>query len=218
MLPERLGVLVIAMALVPGWLYIRLREQLRPPSAATGLSQLLELAAVGLLTTGVSAFVLVLVPHRWLPWLIDVEVWARVGDDYLRQNVRASAISAAVVLGLASLVAVALHSAERRRSSDKFDPESSVWGQALGVRPAGAVPWVGLQLRNGRLVEGVLHSLSLGQEDQDERDIALARPIRVTDPGRPAHPVEIDRVVVPAREILHINVIHISEATTANEL
>ncbi len=41
-LPEGLGVLVIALALVPGWLYLRLREQLRPPSAATGLSQLLE--------------------------------------------------------------------------------------------------------------------------------------------------------------------------------
>ncbi len=204
--------------MVPGWLYIRLRERLRPPSAATGLSQLLEVAAVGLLTTGVSAFILALLPHRWLPWLVDVQAWARVGNDYLRQNVRAGVVSAAAVLGLASLVAVALHLAERRRSSDRFDPESSVWGQALGVRPGGTVPWVGLQLRNGRLVEGVLHSLSLGQEDQDERDIALARPIRVTDPGRPAHPVEIDRVVVPAREILHINVIHIPEATAANRL
>jgi hypothetical protein len=213
-LPDSLGVLVIALALVPGWLYLRLRERLRPPSSATGLSQLLEVVAVGLLTTGVSVLLLSLIPHRWLPWLIDLKAWAALGNDHLRHNVRNSMISVAVVLGLASLAAVALHLLQRASSSDRFNPESSVWGQALGRRPEGTAPWVGLQLRDGPFVEGVLHSLSFGHEDQDERDIALTRPIRVTDDGGLARYVEIDRVIVPGREILYISVIHAPEADT----
>jgi hypothetical protein len=144
--------------------------------------------------------------------LIDLEAWAAVGNDHLRDNVRTSLISVGVVLGLASLAAVALHLLQRAGSSDRFDAESSVWGQALGRRPEGTVPWVGLELRNGQLLEGVLHSLSLGHEDQDERDIALTRPIRVTDKGQLARSVQADRVIVPAREILYISVIHGPEA------
>jgi hypothetical protein len=166
----------------------------------------------------VLSLVLSLIPHRRLPWLIDPEAWAAVGDDYLRHNVRNSVISIAVVLGLASLLAVVLHLLQRPRSSDRFDPESSVWGQALGRRPDGTAPWVGLHLRDGPFVEGVLHSLSFGHEDQDERDIALTRsgaqPIRVTDEGGAARCVEIDRVIVPGREIQYISVIHGPEADT----
>lgn len=215
MLPDGLPVLVVALALVPGWLYLRLRERRRPPSTATGLSQLLEVLAMGLLTTGISVFVLSLIPHRWLPWLIDVEAWAIVGNDYLRQNVHASVTSVVVVLAVASLVAVAIHKVvQSASSSDRFDPESSVWGYSLGSRPEGTVPWVGLQLRDGSLIEGVLHSLSLGQEANDERDIALTRPIRVTEKGQQA-PTDsnVDRLVVPSREIVHITVIEAPEAT-----
>ena len=170
---------------------------------------------MGLLTTGISVLVLSLIPHRLLPWLIDLEAWAAVGNDHLRHNVRNTVISVALVLGLALLAAFALYGYQWARSSEKFNRESSVWGQALGRRPKGTAPWVGLQLRDGPFVEGVLHSLSLGQENQDERDISLTRPIRVTDDGEQARYVEIDRLIVPAREIRYISVIHAPEADTS---
>lgn len=169
--------------------------------------------AVGLLTTGTSAALLALIPRSWLPFLIDVEAWAGEGDAYLRQHVRPSILSAGAVLAVGMVIACGLHKLQSARARDKFDPESSVWGQALAARPVGAVPWVGLQLRNGQLVEGLLHSLSLGVGDQDERDVDLARPIRVTDPGAGSRLVGLDRFIVSAREILHISVIHVPEAT-----
>lgn len=57
---------------------------------------------------------------------------------------------------------------------------------------------------------------SLGQEGQDERDITLTRPIRVTEKGQQAADSNADRIVVPSGEILHITVIHIPEATAAD--
>jgi len=211
-IPDGLGVLAVALALVPGWFYLRLRNKHRPPSAATGLGELLEVLAIGLLTTGVSCLGLVLIPHRWVPWLIDVDAFAASGTAYLRENIQSAFLSGAAVLVVAALTAWLLDLVEGTTSSDTFDSESSVWGQALGLRPEHAVPWVGIRLRSGELVEGVLHSLSFGHEGRDERDIALARPIRVTDPDQTTpRAVEIDRIVVAAAEIEYINVMHLPE-------
>lgn len=212
MLPDGLGVLAIALALVPGWFYLRLRGKRRPPSTATGLGEVLEVVAIGLVTTGVSCLALVLLPHRWLPWLIDVRSVATRGSDYLGENIQSAFLSGAVVLVMASVIAWALDRVKGTDSSDTFDSESSVWGKALGLRPEHTVPWVGIRLGSGELVEGVLHSLSFGHEGRDERDIALSRPIRVTDPDQTTpRTVEIDRFIVSAAEITYINVVHLPE-------
>jgi hypothetical protein len=214
-LPDGLVVLAIALALVPGWLYLRLRERSRPPSNATGLSELVEVAAVGLITTGLSALVLSLLPHTWLRGLVDIEAWAHEGNDYLREHVRSTLVTAAVVLGLASAIAFLLHTVQRGSARDRFDAQSSVWGKTMQPRD-GKPRWVSLQLRSGQLVEGQLHSLSLGYESYDERDIALARPIRVTEQGRTVDRADLDHVIVPGREIAHITVVHLPVPRSAS--
>jgi Family of unknown function (DUF6338) len=212
-LPDGLVVLAIALALVPGWLYLRLRERSRPPSNATGLSELLEVAAVGLITTGFSVLVVSLLPHSWTPGLVDLEAWAHKGNDYLREHVRSTLVAAALVLGLASAIAFLLHKLQQRATHDRFDAHSSVWGKALQPHD-GKGRWISLQLRGGQLVEGLLHSASLGYESYDERDIALARPIRVTEDGRTVDKTDLDHVIVPGREIVHITVAHLPVSST----
>lgn len=212
-LPDGVVVLSVSLALVPGWLYLRLRSRRRPASTATGLGELLEVVAIGLVTTGTSCLGLVLVPHRWVPWLLDPHDVALLGTSYLRQDVRSAFVTVAVVLLVAALIALLLDAVQGTgSSSDTYDSESSVWGKALGGRPERTVPWVGIHLANGQLVEGVLHSLSYGHETRDERDIALAKPIRVTDPHQTTpRALEIDRIVVSATEIKNITVMHLPE-------
>ncbi len=212
MLPGDIGTVLLLLALIPGWFYLRLQERLRPPTGTTGLAQLLEVAAVGLATTGTSTLVLALVPHRFTPFVVDVDVWSREGSRYLAQHPRLALSSVAVVLVLAVGIAYGIYCIQRLRLPAEFRPQGNVWAHALGARPKGKVPWVGLQLSDGRLVEGLLHAYSL-DGPTEERDVALARPIRITErPGEvPKDLGHLDRVIVPDRSIIHLSVIHVPD-------
>ncbi|MER7251807.1 DUF6338 family protein [Kribbella sp. NPDC000426] len=210
MLPTALPALLIAVALVPGWLNRRLLSRFRPPTSGAGaLSELIEIVAIGLATTGVSLLAVALVP---LPFTLDVGEWATCGSDYLAKHARAAIGTVALSLVLATALSVGLHFVQRRRSRPEFRPEGNVWVHALGTRSRGTLPWVGLKLTDGRLVEGRLHSYSL-DDLGDQRDVALAKPIRITDAvGKPPRWVSIDRLIMPFRKIDHIVVIEGPEA------
>lgn len=201
MVPGDIGGVLLLLALIPGWLYLRLQERLRPPSGTTGLGELLEVVAVGLATTGISAVAVALSPHCLAPFLLDVDAWSAGGDAYLRAHVRLALSSLVVVLLLAVGVAYGLYWLQRRRLPAEFRPQGNVWVHALGARPKGTVPWVGLQLADGRLVEGLLHGYTL-DGSTDERDVALSRPIRVTAPSgnAPQALQNLDRLIVPDRK------------------
>jgi hypothetical protein len=213
LIPGDVGIGLLLLALVPGWLYLRLRERLRPQSGSTGLGELIEILAVGLATTGVAAFILLVVlPHGWLPFLLDVEAWAKGGETYLLNNVRLAAATALVILAAACAIAYGVYSLKRLRTPSEFRPQGSVWVHALGARPKGTVPWVGLKLDDGRLVEGLLHSYSLTEGAPEMRDIALQPPMRVTDPGQLARPLSLNRLIVSGKQIAEIAVVHAPEA------
>ena len=212
MLPSSIAVSVMLLALVPGWFHLRLRERLAPASTATGLSELLEVLAIGMATTGVSGAVLVFVPHHWLPFLVDVDSWAREGTIYLRSHVRDATLSGVAVLALALAIAYLLYLPLRLTRPAEFRAQGSVWVHAIGARPKGRVPWVGIQLKDGKLVEGLLHSYSLSEGPLEERDVALGRPIRVSlAPGQPAECLDLDRLVVPGNAISYIAIVHARE-------
>ena len=209
MMPTTASAAALLLALVPGWFYLQLAGQRRPARTRGGLSELLEVLAVGTATTGLSVLLLVLLPHRWLPFLVDVQDWAREGTPYLQTHLVAGAASAVFVLALAHLVAFALHLVRSAKHSDQFREDGSVWISALSTRPKGSVPWVGLELQDGRLVEGTLHSFSYGKAG-DDRDVALAKPIKVTEAGATqAAWADLDRFVVSARQISHMTVLHV---------
>lgn len=206
--PTTLGALLVVLALVPGWIYLRLVERLQPPSGTSGLHQLLEVVAVGVATTGVSAIAVVLVPHRLLPFTLDVAAWATEGA-YLRTHVRAAVASVPVVFGLAVLLAYLLYRVRALRMPREFSNQQDVWVRSIGSRPKGRHPYVGLHLVDGRLIEGPLHSYTFGAE-AGKRDIALSGPIRITDAGQSAarHHPGVDRLVVPESKISMITVHH----------
>lgn len=212
MLPTGIGVSLVLLALVPGWLHLQLRKRLAPASSATGLSELLEVLAVGLATTGTSVAVLTFMPPRWFPMLLNVEAWAAQGNGYLRQHVREAAASGLTILLLALTIAYLLYLLLRLRRPAEFRAQGTVWVHALGARPKGKVPWVTLQLKDGKLIEGILQSYSLSEESLENRDVALQRPIRVTNkPNEQPRWLELDRVIVPGNELSYITVIHVPQ-------
>jgi Family of unknown function (DUF6338) len=208
--PVTVTALLVVLALVPGWVYLRLVERLRPRSTGTPLNQLLEVVAVGGITTGLSAFLVAVLPHPWLPFLLDVGAWAERGPDYLRVHWRSAAGSVALIFGLATMIAVGLYLARARSKEPEFVSHDN-WVQSLGVRPPDKAVWVGLELEeDGSLVEGQLYSYSL-DDDPTKRNITLTKPIRFRQ-GRAGQIHEmpnLDRLIVPAGKITFISVIHV---------
>jgi hypothetical protein len=174
------------------------------------LSELIEIVAIGLATTGVSLLVVALVP---LPFTLDVAAWATGGTDYLEKHARSAIGTVALTLLLAVGLAIGLHVLQRRHTRPEFHPEGNVLVHSLGTRAKGYVPWVSLKLTDGRLLEGLLHSYSL-DDLGDQRDIALQAPIRITDAvGAQPRSVAAQRVIMPFRKIDHILVVEIPEST-----
>jgi hypothetical protein len=208
--PASLSALLIVLALVPGWVYLRLAERIQPPSNLSGIQQLLEVLSVGAGTTGVSLLAAVLVPHRFLPFTLDVDTLAAQGSPYLRTHVHEAAASVALVFMGALLIALLFYGLRALRTPDEFRAQGSVWVHSLGSRPAGTVPYVGLHLEDGRLLEGRLHSFTLDPE-AEQRSIGLAEPIRISQADETTpHPLSnLDRVIVEASKIAFITVIHV---------
>lgn len=213
MLPTGLSAFLLLLVFVPGWAYLAWMERVRPAAGRRGLSELLEVVAMGVATTGPAILLLILIPHRALPFTIDLEQWADGGAEYLASDLDGLAWSAVLVLGVALLMAYLLYRMQRRGRSKEFHPEAGVWARALGARPRGKVPWVGIMLKDGRLVEGVLHSFTLN-DIGDDRDVALGKPIRVTETGQSVavNLPALERFVVSAREIEYMTVVEAPEA------
>jgi Family of unknown function (DUF6338) len=188
-------------------------ERLGPRPGDSPLHQLLEVLAVGAATTGVSAFIVAILPHSWLPFALDAGAWAAGGPDYMRVHWRSAAGSVAVVYILATIIGVVFYRIRALSKPPEFEGHNN-WIQSLGQRRAGTAVWVGLHLEDGRGVEGVLHSYSL-DEDPAKRDITLGKPIRITEKGTDEvqYLPGLDRLMVPASKITFIGVVHTNSQT-----
>lgn len=215
MIPSGLAALLVVLALAPGWYYIRLTSRLRARTKTGGLQELLEFVSIGALTTGAAVLIVVLLPHRWHGWTLDLDQWTRDGTTYLRAHVRNAGFSVATVLLLALAIATLLYVVQRLWKLSEFRPDGNVWVHSLGTRPKGTSPWVAVHLQTGQLVEGVLHSYSIEDLGSD-RDIALRRPIRVSSAdGAIPEWLGLDRFIVSRDKIDYMTVIHLNEEPKA---
>jgi hypothetical protein len=107
---------------------------------------------------------------------------------------------------VACVLALALYAALHLRRSKQRFVRQSAWTMALGNRPAGKVPWMGLQLEDGRLIEGQLFSYSTDLAEGN-RDIALATPIFVTTPQGKKLVSPLERVVFSEEKISHVGLV-----------
>ncbi|SRR6266545_3080726 len=212
MLHGGLGALTALLALVPGWLYLRLSSRYRPLAQTSGLHEVLEVVAVGIATTGLAAFAFMLTPHSLLPFTIDIDEWTERGKDYLTEDVRRIAWTVVILTGTALIIATLLHAMQRPWRRAEFRSGGNLWVHSLGPRPKGRVQWVGIRMVDKRVFEGILHSYD-PNEVGDERDIALRAPIHFTaeEYAEPRHLEHIDVMIVPARQIEHITMKYVPE-------
>ena len=202
-MPDAFGTL-LALGLVPAWVYLSRRRQHVPAGARTTMSELLELFSVAVLTTGVALLVGVLASGLHAPGVVSIAQWTRRGSPYFAAHPVAVALNLAAVLAVAAGAAFAL-SWWRYRGVPEHDPDGDVWWKAFSHRPPGRWHYVAVALDDGIVIEGLLISYATEVAlNGESRDVALGRPIRVTSSSGVKTAQDVDRIVVPEKSIRYV--------------
>lgn len=192
MLPGSVFAALALIALVPGFAYLRLTEDARHPRQSSALDEFLEVAAAGLLSTGIAALFFVLCWPNELAAVISA-----TADD--PASVRKAAGTVAAVVGLS--LGLAFLGAWITRLAGSGSYATDVWHGTLGRTRDEHVRHVSVQLKaGGRTVDGVLHAYTTVDGDQP-RDIALKAPLTISDGQGREWDAGFDFVVIDASEI-----------------
>lgn len=196
-----LGLVALAAALGPGYLYFRRAERHRTRPAQSQLGELVEMVVIGGLLSLVGAAVILIA--------IDLTGW--VDADQLLEDPAAYIFAEPVRIFTAALAfygltygaALALALAAYRGSTAAIQPGVTGWAQAMWVnvpdKKKTAVK-VTVELRDGRRIAGGLGSFTPGSEGN--REIVLIKPLIATA-GRDGRgtPLKDDFVVLHEDQI-----------------
>src|SRR6266851_1525455 len=142
LLPNAPLALLALLALLPGWLFIRLAERRGPRPERSPLAELLELAAVGFSAVAVSALIVASLSFAIHPWLFDVRAWAHERHRYLGDHLGAALVSTALGITLSCVLVTLLYLVIYGRRSAGFKPGSSVWVDCFGNAPKNMQNWL----------------------------------------------------------------------------
>lgn len=174
MFPGSVTAALLLLALVPGYLFLRLTESVRRPREDTALAEVLEVCAVGLGTTGVAV-------------LVGIYFWPnsvrRLHDATLSDpgSIRFAAVAIVGTLAASLLISATLSVAVRGLSNERY-ARNGVWSATLGLSKPGHLPHAMVRLKDGRSIDGVLHAYTT-VDGETPRDIALVAPIGLTVRG-----------------------------------
>lgn len=178
MLPGSAWAATFLLALVPGFLYLRLTAPVRKPSEQTTLQEALEVLTVGLLTTGVTLAVATLIWGHGLYAALDT------GTEHTN-DLRASVATGVGLLATACVLAGGGAVARaRRKNVRRYGP--TVWETVFGATMDGHIPHIAFELDDGRTFDGPLHSYTVLPGADGDRQLAIKPPIRATNKGETA--------------------------------
>lgn len=210
MIPD-LTALLVLLGLVPGWVFWSQRARRTPRGSRSPLSEVLELVAVGVLTTGVALVAWVLCDGLHWSWLLSATGWADGGWSYLSRHVVQAVTTAAIVMVLSSVAALLLSKLGPKVEGSN-DPDGIVWWNVFHDHADGLKPYVGVMMEDGLLIEGRLSRFTTDNAAGTGRDLALASPIKITPQGKTVSIKQVtERVIIPERLIRYINVLYLPD-------
>lgn len=202
------GLAVLIAALAPGWAYLQAyrRHALRDARSAT--TEIVEMCAVGALAT-LTAALLVLAAAQMTPGLVTFETLLK-GSSALRRSAGAAILSAAAILILSLTGCIGLGTLLGRRKPHRVGTvrEGTVFVKALTQRSSqGHKPFLRVELKDGRLVEGNLLFVS-ANEDPARRDLVLQKPIAWSTRDSTERTQSSEECVVITGSLVHV--VHLS--------
>jgi hypothetical protein len=206
-----LGLLVV-LALVPGYFYLRLTKDVhRPQEQSSTVADVLEVATAGIVTTGGA----VLLAALALPGRVAhaLHVLQEPTQQLSGRDVRYVGIASLCLVVCAVGFAYLASRSARRVLGSRYS--ASVMRAALGKPEQGHRQAVGVWLADGSTVDGFLHAYSLA-DDPDTRSVALSSPLRrQTADGQVTH-LPFDYFLAFGEEIRHVVVKNIPRKSDAS--
>lgn len=188
MIPDTLlGLLLFAGTIGPGYVWVRVAEQRRPREQRSNILEAAELAFVGILTTGLSALVVLSVADSWQGLGIDTRALAARGIDYLIEEPLPGLGTLLLVLGLSYGLAYGA-ARTRHQGPSAVRPGLHAWDVVFDVGNVETAVHATAELNDGRRFSGWVYAWDLGG-DTERRDLALHKPISVKARGGQAQPL-----------------------------
>lgn len=204
MLPTSALALAFVLGLLPGYVYLRGTELVRPPVQRHGLMAALEVIASG---AAISALVLGAAAVIWPSGLSRV---VKISNDGVpsADDVRWFAI-VIILLVVISVVSarITANVVRRRRSAAQGIYNHSVWTEAF-TPDKHRHRYLLVELDDQRLIEGLSCAWEFNQAE-GARDLMLEPPLYFTIRGGQRRAITTtDRVIIPERHIRTISVVH----------
>lgn len=211
-MPGSLWAVLAVLGLLPGWIFLVKREKHLRGATRSGFGELLQVAVVGAGLTGTALLIWSIFSEAIAPLgFVSLNELAASGGTYLAAHPRHVITTLALVLSAACLFALLLATYIYQSLHDAYKPGSS-WEQAFSGVPQGKGLWLGIQLTEGPLVEGVLHSFDIAEASDGNRDVVLRHPIYVTiNDARGI--TGLDRLVISSEQMQYMSAIHIELAS-----
>jgi hypothetical protein len=188
-----LGVALAAAALGPGYVYVRVARQKKPRGNQSQAAELVEMLVIGALASVVAGGI-ILVAGKATDFL-DTDQLAADFNAYLLTEPARSFGSLVAFYGLAYFGAWVAANIAHHGDGD-FTPDGSAWYQAFAEAcPADAVPFLTIELCDGRWIAGAYQQATV--ERDDNRELCLRQPLgRAVAAGERMQPISGDEFIL----------------------
>lgn len=205
-----LGLVALAAALGPGFVFVRRAERHNNRPSQSQLSELVEMVVIGGALSLVAAGV-VLTAVDITDCIETAELRADPAEYILNEPLRIF-LAAGLFYGLAYAGAYLMARITYRDSSAVIEPGVTGWGHAFwkGLPDKETPVLVTVELKDGRRVTGGLASFTVGSEEN--REIVLVQPLAATaKPGTKGVPMHENFVVLREDQIAVLSGTYVTE-------
>lgn len=211
-----IGLLISVAFLTPGFLHAAQRRVLAPQGERSVLMETTSVVSISLATNSIVAAVFGLLRWQTPEHTPDVGHLLRTRSNYWIDHLPYVLSWGALLLASSCLLAVGVARFDRLRriSSRLLTPnliESSAWHEIFNAEE-GHYPHAGLELANGGFLSGRVVWYSTDLEETGDCDLVLGPPLQTRTADGVAT-LEVQRVIVAAREVRRIDVTYILDST-----
>lgn len=181
MLPyTTLGLLIFVAVLIPGLVWLRVSEARVFRPQRSPVLEVTELAILGFCFTTGAALLVAALSLVWSPPLLDILVWITTPNmsDYLLGNLPQFILSGLSTVALSITFAAGTARIVYRGRTADLRSWYTVWQELHKLSQADASPFLGLDLTDGQVIEGVLHRCPT---HEGNKQVSLRAPIYYQD-------------------------------------